>query len=80
MLAARRVGEQRPGCRRLPREDRQPGPRGRGAAGALTTRSDSGFYGVAVVRSCRKADVRFSITARLHQGLHECIAAIPEQD
>ena len=49
-----------------------------GADGALTVRADSAFYSTAVVRACRKAGVRFSITARLHAGLHERIAALPE--
>lgn len=49
-----------------------------GAAGPLTPRADSGFYLAAVVRACRRADVRFSLTVRLHQGLHDRIAAIPE--
>jgi hypothetical protein len=52
--------------------------RGAGAGGALTVRADSGFYSAAMARACRKAGVHFSITARLHAGLHERIAAIPE--
>lgn len=50
-----------------------------GASGALCVRADAGFYAAAVVRACRRAGARFSITARLHAGLHERIAAIPEQ-
>ncbi|MSQ37299.1 MAG: IS1380 family transposase [Chloroflexi bacterium] len=49
-----------------------------GAGGALTVRADSGFYSAAMARACRKAGVRFSITARLHAGLHERIARVPE--
>ena len=49
-----------------------------GATGALTLRADSGFYAASVVQACRKADVRFSITVRLHAGLQARIAAIPE--
>jgi len=49
-----------------------------GASGALTVRADSGFYAAAVVRACRKAGARFSITVRLYQGLRERIEAIPE--
>src|SRR3990172_13144932 len=33
-----------------------------GAAGALVVRADSGFYDAAVVRACRRAGARFSIT------------------
>ena len=45
-----------------------------GARGQLTVRADSGFYTHAVVAVCRKLDVRFSITIRLHN----LIEAIPE--
>src|ERR1035437_157300 len=56
--------------------------RGAGAAGELTLRADSGFYAHAVVATvCRKMDVRFSITARLHgHKLRNLIEAIPESD
>ena len=50
-----------------------PGPRGQ-----LTVRADSGFYTHAVVAVCRKLDLRFSITIRQHQSLHNVIEAIPE--
>ncbi len=49
-----------------------------GASGPLTMRADSGFYSAAVVRACRRADARFSITVRLVEGLQRQIAAIPE--
>jgi len=51
-----------------------------GASGALTLRADSGFYAHAVVASCRRMDVRYSITVRLQSTLRELIEAIPEQD
>jgi hypothetical protein len=50
-----------------------------GATGELTLRADSGLYAHAVVETCRKTDVRFSITARLHgRRLRGLIEAIPE--
>ena len=49
-----------------------------GARGQLTVRADSGFYTHALVSACRKLDVRFSITIRQHQSLHNLIEAIPE--
>ena len=49
-----------------------------GARGPLTVRADSGFYTHAVVAVCRRMDVRFSITIRQHQSLHNLIEAIPE--
>ena len=49
-----------------------------GARGQLTVRADSGFYTHSVVAVCRKLDVRFSITIRQHQSLHNVIEAIPE--
>ena len=51
-----------------------------GARGQLTVRIDSGFYTHSVVSVCRKADVRFSITVRLHRSLRNLIEAIPEAD
>jgi hypothetical protein len=52
--------------------------RAAGATGPLTARADSGFYSQAVVRTCQRADVRFSITVRLCPALRTAIAAIPE--
>ena len=49
-----------------------------GARGQLTVRADSGFYTHSVVAACRKLDLRFSITIRQHQSLHNLIEAIPE--
>jgi DDE family transposase len=49
-----------------------------GASGALIVRADSGFYEAAVVRACRAADARFSITVRLYAGLRARIEALSE--
>ena len=51
-----------------------------GATGQLTMRADSGFYTHAMVAVCRKAKVRFSITARQHPRLRSIIEAIPEAE
>ena len=51
-----------------------------GARGQLTVRADSGFYAHALVKVCREMDVRYSITGRQHQSLHNLIEAIPEED
>lgn len=51
-----------------------------GATGPITLRADSGFYNRNVISACRKADVRFSVTAKLHAGLRKVVEAIPEQD
>ena len=51
--------------------------RAAGTTGPVTLRADSGFYARNVVDACRHADVRFSITVRLHMALHNTIAAIP---
>ena len=52
--------------------------RSAGATGELTMRADSGFYAAEVVAVCRKMDVRFSITLRMHRGVRGLIEAIPE--
>lgn len=49
-----------------------------GAAGQLTLRADSGFYSKKVLTSCRRAGVRFSVTARLDKAVQRVIATIPE--
>ena len=51
-----------------------------GATGQLTVRADSGFYTHDIVAVCRKAKVRFSITARQHQSLRSIIEAILEAE
>jgi hypothetical protein len=53
--------------------------RAAGAGGPLTLRADSGFYSEKVVSACRRRDVRFSLTVRLHKRLKERIAALPEE-
>ena len=53
--------------------------RAAGATGALVLRADSGFYSRNVVDACVSANVRFSITAKLHKGaIHSAIAAIDD--
>jgi Transposase DDE domain group 1 len=52
--------------------------RAAGGRGELTVRADSAFYNGAVVRTCRRHDVRFSITVRLSPTLHAVIATIPD--
>ena len=51
-----------------------------GATGPLTVRADSGFYSHPIVAACRDKGVRFSITVRQHQSLHNMIEAIPEEE
>jgi hypothetical protein len=52
-----------------------------GSTGPLVLRADSGFYNRNVTEACQRADVRFSITAKLHKGaIHKAIDAIPESD
>jgi DDE family transposase len=50
-----------------------------GATGALTLRADSGFYSHQVIDACRRADVRFSVTAKQYKPLRTTIAAIDDQ-
>lgn len=50
-----------------------------GASGPIVLRADSGFYNRSVVDACRRANVSFSITAKLHKGgVKTAIAAIGE--
>ena len=51
-----------------------------GATGPLTMRADGGFYTHSIVAACRDQKVRFSITVRQHQSLHNLIEAIPEAE
>ena len=51
-----------------------------GATGPLTMRADSGFYNHDIVAVCRKTKVRFSITVRQYQSVHNLIEAIPEAE
>jgi hypothetical protein len=50
-----------------------------GARGLLTLRADSGFYSKAVLTTCRRAGVRFSVTARMDKAIQRAIAAIAEE-
>jgi hypothetical protein len=52
--------------------------RNAGVTGELTMRADSGFYNHKVVDACRTAGVRYSISAKLYQGLRTVIEAIDE--
>jgi hypothetical protein len=49
-----------------------------GATGLLIARMDSAFYGGAPIAACRRAGVRFSVTARMDRKITKAIAAIPE--
>jgi hypothetical protein len=52
-----------------------------GSTGPLVLRADSGFYNRNVTEACEKADVRFSITAKLHKGaIYKAIDAIRESE
>jgi len=48
-----------------------------GATGQLTMRADSGFYGHAVVETCRRMGIRCSITIRQSSATRRLIEAIP---
>lgn len=50
-----------------------------GARGELTVRADSGFYAGAVITACRRADVRFSVTARKNTAIRRAIEQIPDE-
>ena len=50
----------------------------RGYHPLLAVAAGSGFYTHAVVAVCRRINVRYSITIRLHKSLHNLIEAIPE--
>ncbi len=55
--------------------------RAAGATGEITIRADSGFYNHKVVAACRKAGVRFSITAKfMGKALPQAFRVIPEKD
>jgi len=53
--------------------------RGAGATGELTLRADAGFYNGKVVGTCRRKDVRFSITMKLHKGVPARFDALSEE-
>jgi hypothetical protein len=46
-----------------------------GATGILVMRGDSAFYNAAVLGTCRRHDVRFSITAEMDPKIKAAIAA-----
>lgn len=52
--------------------------RAAGATGLLIARMDSAFYGGAPIAACRRADVRFSVTARMDKKITKAIAGIAE--
>jgi hypothetical protein len=52
--------------------------RAAGATGQLTLRADSGFYSGKVVKACRSAEARFSITVRLNRTLRAAIASVSD--
>jgi hypothetical protein len=49
-----------------------------GATGLLIARMDSAFYAGAPIAACRRAGVRFSVTARRDTKIVKAIAGIPE--
>ena len=49
-----------------------------GAPGLLIARMASAFYGGAPIAACRRAGVRFSVTARMDKNITKAIAGIPE--
>ncbi len=53
--------------------------RAAGASDRLLARMDSAFYSHAVVTTCIRHNVRFSITVRQHRSIRRAIAAIDEQ-
>jgi len=52
--------------------------RAAGATGLLIARMDSAFYGGAPIAACRRAGVRFSVTARMDKKITKAIAGIPD--
>jgi hypothetical protein len=52
--------------------------RAAGANGLLVMRGDSAFYSAAVLNTCRRAGVRFSVTAKMDPKIKAAIAVIPE--
>ena len=50
-----------------------------GATGPLTLRADSSFYYHDIVAVCRKLGVRFSITTRRRQSVHNTLRPVPRQ-
>lgn len=54
--------------------------RAAGCTGEIIMRADSGYYTGKVVAACRRAGVRFSITAKMDRKVRRAIAEIPDQD
>ncbi|MEO3858983.1 IS1380 family transposase [Acrocarpospora sp. B8E8] len=52
--------------------------RAAGATGILVMRGDSAFYNAAVLGTCRRGGVRFSVTAKMDPKIKAAIAAIPD--
>lgn len=52
--------------------------RAAGATGLLIARMDSAFYNGAAIAACRRADVRFSVTARMDSKITKAIEGISE--
>lgn len=52
--------------------------RSAGASGPLTMRADSGFYAGNVTAACRKAGVRYSITAKMNAAIRKAIDGIDD--
>ena len=50
--------------------------RAAGATGPLTLRADSGFYNKSVTKTCLRAHVKFSVTAKMTKKLHAVISTI----
>jgi hypothetical protein len=49
-----------------------------GADGTVVMRGDSAFYSAAVLNTCRRAGVHFSVTAKMDPKIKAAIAMIPE--
>jgi Transposase DDE domain group 1 len=50
-----------------------------GSSGPIVLRADSGFYSRNVIDACQKANVRFSVTAKLYKGaIYKAIEGIKE--
>jgi len=49
-----------------------------GATGLLIARMDSAFYNAATIAACRRAGVRFSVTARMDRKIRRAIGGIGE--
>ena len=52
--------------------------RAAGATGLLIARMDSAFYNAATIAACRRAGVRFSVTARMDRKIRRAIGGIGE--